>query len=350
MYMSTMNKEARVPETTPRPGQPGYLPPKPKATATMELITPEIAADYLARMHSNRTVSKIERGVMAQLLRDEEFYGEISPVYFDDKGDFIAAPGEQDPWDGQHRFLSIVETGIPAWMWVVRGIREEVSQFVDTGRRRMYSDNLRIAGVNDYSRQSVLARQMAMYELFGIDSVRNPNTFPLTRTQMDKWVDAPGMVDAIHLGQALYRAAGLSEGAAAYAVMRTVRVDERDEKGRPVRVTVDPTGFWADVRDDDGLLKGTPAKTLRDWSLRTRRSATRTPADKRLLTHYALAVSWNKHITGQRYTMLQPSFERKRNGDLYFPARNVPDFKVPGSAARELGEAREAYDAVRKDR
>src|SRR5580658_6992325 len=105
--MKTLERTARVTDHVLRPGEPGYLPPKPAATATMELITPDLAEDLLTRMHANRTVSKIEKGVMAQLLKDGQFYGEISPVYFDDNGDWVLDPDAQDPYDGQHRLQAI---------------------------------------------------------------------------------------------------------------------------------------------------------------------------------------------------------------------------------------------------
>ena len=346
MFMSTMTKEARVPEADLKPGDPGYVPPRPRATATMELITPDLAEDYLERMHANRTVSKIEKGVMSQLLRDGEFYGEISPIYFDDNGDWMQAPGDQDPWDGQHRLESIIETGIPAWMWVIRGVSADAAEFIDTGRRRQYSDNLKIGGIADYQRQAVLARQMALYSNYGIEAIRNPNTFPVTRPQMDRWVDSPGMLEAIHFGVKLYKYSGVSESAGAYAVMRTARVDERDADGNALKVTIDPTGFWAAVRDGTNLERGDPAKALRDWMLRKRLG--QAPADKRLITHYALATAWNKHAEGKPYVKVQPTYERRRvSGSLYFPAKSVPDYKVPGEAARLLEEAREAYAVIR---
>jgi hypothetical protein len=345
--MDTLERTARVPDEIPRPGDPGYLPPKPVAVPQYELITPELAAQYLERMHANRTVSKIEKGVMSQLLQDGEFYGAISPVFFDDQGVPASGDGAQDPWDGQHRFEAIVETDTPAWLLVVRGVTETESEFIDTGRRRMYSDNLKIAGAQDYNRQSVLARQMALYTLHGIDAVRHPNQFPVTRPQMDKWVGAPGMIEAIHFGVALYKYAGLSESQGAYAVLRTAQVDAREPDGIPSKVTVDPTGFWRAVRDGDGLERGDPAKTLREWGMRKRLG--QAPADKRLLTHYVLATAYNKHVTGQPYSKVQPKFEQRSNGKAYFPARNVPDYITFGEAS-PLDGARNAYAALKRAR
>jgi hypothetical protein len=331
-----------------RPGEPGYLPPKPAATATMELITPDLAEDLLTRMHANRTVSKIEKGVMAQLLKDGQFYGEISPVYFDDNGDWVLDPDAQDPYDGQHRLQAIVETRIPAWMWIIRGIRPHVAEFIDTGRRRMYADTLKIQGVTDYARQSAVARLLALYSNFGIESVRSPNAFPITRPQMDEWVDSPGLLDAVHFGVKLYKYAGLNENHSAYALMRTARVDARDAQGRATAVTLDPTGFWSAVRDGEGLERGDPAKALREWGMRKRTG--QVPADKRLMMHYALATAWNKHVLGQGYAKVQPKYEYRSNGTPYFPAKSVPDYLPLGGGKQLLDEALHAYAAVRNTR
>lgn len=346
LSMETLERKTRVTEPALKPGDPGYVPPKPLATATMELITPQKAADCLERMHHNRTKSKIEKGVMSQLLRDGEFYGEISPVYFDDNGDWVAAPGDQDPWDGQHRFEAIAETGIPAWMWVIRGISEPASEYIDTGRRRIYSDTLAIQRMTDPKRQAILARAMAMYEVHGIAGIRNPSSFPLTRGQMDRWVDGPGMMESIHLANQIRHATTGSDGALSYAIRRTARVDEAGADGRATAVTIDPTGFWQSVKTGDGLERGDPAKTLREWMMRRRAEARQTRADPRLMNFYAVGTAWNKHVIGKPYRKVQPKFERKRSGEAYFPASAVPDLLPAG--ADPLGELRDAYEEARQ--
>lgn len=288
------------------------------------LVTPEMARRYLETMHVNRSKSRVEIDVMADNLTEGEFYPEISPVFFD---------GADRAYDGQHRFRAIVNTGLPAWMLFVRGVREEAAEYIDTGRRRTYADSQKINGVVSFKQQSTLARALALYAKYGLAGIRNPSGYAVTRSEMDKWVDAPGMLEAIRKADGLYRTLGSNPTVAAYAIMRT-------------GIGMDPDGFWETVRSGDNLVKNDPAKTLRDWIMKGRRTDGRAKADPRLMNLFAFTTTWNKHVLGQSYQKVSPSFERKGpRGDLVFPAANVPDFLAldPAERARQLKELRDAY-------
>lgn len=300
-------------------------PPRPAGhRPDYELVTPDRARGYLATMHRNRTLSKIDRGIMEQNLREGKFWAEISPVYLD-AGDRC--------YDGQHRFQAIAETGISAWLLFIRDVPDEAAEYIDTGRKRTMADALKIMEVPDYKRQSTVARQLALYENYGIDAVRSPSSYPVSRAQMEKWVNAPGMTEAIRTGEGLYRVTGVNPTYITYVVMRT------GEAGLP---------FWEAVRTGDGLVTGDPAKTLRDWLLRAGRKDGRVETDKRLMTLFAITVCWNKHVTGQRYQRVQPALERRRNGQLFFPSASLPDLLPAGTGTKPLEDIRAAYAPLAK--
>lgn len=307
--------------------------PAPPDHITLEkvLVTPALAAEYLnGRMHRNRVKSRIQLEIHKQNLANDTWFAEISPVYVDDK---------DISWDAQHRFQAIFDTGISAWMVFIRGVTAEAAEYADTGRSRQYADNLKRRGVQDYKRQSVLAKYIALNDMYGIDGIRNPGKYAVSQSEKDKHIYLPdggqnqAVVDSIRLGQGLYRATGANEGWMAWAVYAT-------GKG------ADPDGFWDQVMHGEGLHHGDPALTLREWLMQGRKR-TRVPADKRLMELYATTMCWNKHVDRESYSKVQPSFEPRPDGTRYFPAANVPDFKPLVAGTYDKHVPRRASDLDR---
>jgi hypothetical protein len=296
------------------------------------LVTPELARRYLKAMHANRSKSKLGVEVMEDNLRQDVWFPAISPVYFDDR---------DRPWDGQHRFEAIAKSGIAAYLLFIRGVTAEEADYIDTGRARMYSDTLRMNGVNDYKRRAVLARALALYTKYGIEGTRVPGSHAITRPEMDAWLEAPGVTEALRMGEQMYRAVHANQSLVAYAVMRT---GQRHPDGT---MKLDPDGFWANVAGADGLFRGDPAKTLHDWLLMGA-SRDRRPADKRLMELYALATSWNKHVQGRSYMRVNPVFEERAGGKKVFPAANVPDFLPLPDKPRDIAALKEAFANLKK--
>lgn len=300
-------------------------------TAEMTLVTPADARRYLDTMHANRSESRLEVAILSDVLKEGQWYGGISPVFFDDK---------DCPWDGQHRFEAVIKTGLPAYMLFIRGVREEEAEYIDTGRKRTYADSLRIRGVPDYKRRSVVSRHLALYAKYGIEGIRTPASLALTPAEKDAWVDAPGMSEAIKAGEALARAVKANPAYAAYAVFRTVHGEVPDG--------IDADGFWEKVRSGANLSDLDPALTLRNQLLAGKARFNRSgKIDPRLMELYLLATAWNKHITGERWTRPQPVFETRADGTKVFPASQVPDFLPLDAKRRHIGDLRAAYASVK---
>lgn len=281
-------------------------------------VTPGAADIYLKKMHKNRTKSRLDVSVMADNLREGNFFPGISPVFVD---------GDDTPWDGQHRFQAVIESGVPTYMMFVRGITSDMAEYIDTGRKRTYSDSLRINGTQDYKRRAVVAKLCAMHEKHGIEGIRNPSGMPLTRAEMDKWVGHPAMHGAVLIGEALNRAVKANPSYVSYAVLRTMKTDDtvpeadRDETS----YTLDATGFWEKVKNGESLVRGDAALTLRNYLQLGGQG--RIPTDRRLTELYAHTNSWNKHIQGKSYTKVNPKYQvNPRSNRKYFPAVNLMDF------------------------
>lgn len=328
-------KEARVAavnRTKQAPALPDGTPPFPDGiTHEFVLVDPDYARLLLDSMHANRTKSRLNKGLMAALLQEGNFFPGISPVYLDADG---------LPYDGQHRLEAITETGIPAWLLFIGGITDEMAEYIDTGRSRTRADHYKIKGIPDYKKKSVISRILAIHAKYGQEGVRNPSGLVITPQEQDAWVAAPGMEEALRASDTLYRTLGASPTLLAYALMRTMRLED----GEP---DIDPTGFWGKLKSGAGMEEGDPALTARNFLMKDSKAG-RIPADPRLMTLYLLATAWNYSVLGRSWEKVSPRYERTGAGRKYFPAGNVPDF-LPWNAREMLpAQLRAAYAAVKR--
>lgn len=109
-------------------------------TATVELITPEYAKDLLKKNIKNRNLNnKTVRYYESQIKRGQwVMNGE--PIIIT-KGGVLG--------DGQHRAWAIVNSNIPVWGLIVRGIPDEAFPTIDTGKSRSNSDILSIYDIRN---------------------------------------------------------------------------------------------------------------------------------------------------------------------------------------------------------
>lgn len=78
-----------------------------------ELITPELAYQYLKTTVQNRPVDWGKVAIYAQKMREGLWQPFSRYIEFTEAGDLI---------NGQHRLLAIIESGLPQTLVVVRGL------------------------------------------------------------------------------------------------------------------------------------------------------------------------------------------------------------------------------------
>lgn len=106
-----------------------------RLSVSIELITPEIAANYLRNKAINRG---IKHAVVARYRRDIErdnWRLTHQGIAFNVAGQLI---------DGQHRLSAIVESGIAVCMVVTRGVPDEAQHVMDDHIKRSVADCLTI--------------------------------------------------------------------------------------------------------------------------------------------------------------------------------------------------------------
>jgi hypothetical protein len=111
-------------------------PDLPGVEVSFVKITSEIATEYLTHnTEGQRNLSPItvQKYVSDMLELAWPFTG--APILFDDKGQLI---------DGQHRLRAIEESDEPQVTLVIRGLDADTIAAIDNGRRRTFSDLLRM--------------------------------------------------------------------------------------------------------------------------------------------------------------------------------------------------------------
>lgn len=113
-----------------------------KPTATLELVTPNMARTWLEQNHGNRSVRRRKVGTYAADMRAGDW-----PI----TGDAVRFDWDNVLIDGQHRLMGVVEADVAVEMFVVRGLDPAVRIVIDTGAKRSPGDALKFAGVPHYS-------------------------------------------------------------------------------------------------------------------------------------------------------------------------------------------------------
>lgn len=111
----------------------------------VELITPEIARDYLKANTANRPMSNVHIERIAQQMAKGQFILNGESIIFSDEGILM---------QGQHRLAACIKSNTSFQTVVVRGIPYNAFFTLDSGRARSISDVFAIQGTPDYSKMS----------------------------------------------------------------------------------------------------------------------------------------------------------------------------------------------------
>lgn len=95
---------------------------------TLELVTPEIAKQYLlANITRNRNVQPNRVKFYAKQMRAKQWHPSPQGISFDVNGHMV---------DGQHRLAAIVEAGVPVEMVIIRDVPLQCFGVLDSGMGR----------------------------------------------------------------------------------------------------------------------------------------------------------------------------------------------------------------------
>lgn len=115
-------------------------------TVTIEVITPEVASNFLQKNYCNRPVSSSHVARLARTMEAGQFRHTHQGIAFDSNGNLV---------DGQHRLLAILASNTTQTLHVTRGIPTNSLSSIDCqSRPRTVSDSLAMEG-SKHDRQVV---------------------------------------------------------------------------------------------------------------------------------------------------------------------------------------------------
>ncbi len=127
-----------------------------EVTASFELITPALAAQYLeTNVGNQRKISVLAAGRYISSMKKGLWRVNGEAIKFDTNGALC---------DGQHRLTACINSDCSFETLVIRGLDPSVFDSLDTGKQRSAGDVLRTMGVKSYASVSSAVRVWAVME------------------------------------------------------------------------------------------------------------------------------------------------------------------------------------------
>ncbi|MCZ2526211.1 MULTISPECIES: hypothetical protein [Streptomyces] len=249
-------------------------------------ITPELAAEWLARNTNNRPLSTSFVAQLARQIKQGEWQVTHQGIAFDEDDVLI---------DGQHRLTAIVKAGVAVDSVVTHGVPRSAFTVMDTGRKRTGRDVLALAGETNAVHLASALRGLHLY-LTAPDSGWSGSSSMISNDQLLGVLEEhPRMREALTHGQALYRACRITVTAASVGWYVTTR--ERPD--------IDQSSWLSGVVTGAQLEAGDPRLTLRNTmlNLAAGRAVRRRDDSREHLAYYIKA--WNAWAEGRQLKLLR---------------------------------------------
>ena len=155
--------------------------------ATVQMITPKMAAEMLTRNYNNRPISK----------RDvKKYVEEINAGTWEVTNQGIGFSKDGALKDGQHRLTAVVLANIAVPMLVVTGLENDTSM-IDRNKIRSVSNVLIMGGMSaDDANKKVVSAANALYKLVGVDHPSEAQIRKLIEKQSDLLLKATKAIRA----------------------------------------------------------------------------------------------------------------------------------------------------------
>lgn len=105
---------------------------------TIEVITPDMAKEYLTHNIVNRKPNKGQVAYYARMMSEGKWLLNGESIVFDNKGNLS---------DGQHRLMAVMMANVPIQSVVVRDVDCEAFTTIDQGKARSAKDSFSVKGI-----------------------------------------------------------------------------------------------------------------------------------------------------------------------------------------------------------
>lgn len=256
--------------------------PAPQPSWETVTVTPELAAEWMARNHCNRPVRYPK---VAQMARD------MANGAWQVNGEALKFAGDGTLLDGQHRLSACIMAGVPFQTFVVKGLPSAAQQTMDTGMRRSVSDQLVLQG----KKHAVVLASLARWHLAWQRGARGKGSSSADPTYPEILeflaVSGPWLEEAAEFAvwaRDGFRMVRTSVWGMSWLLFTAINEQQARE-------------FLGQVRDGASLDRGHPAYTLRERIIRSRTQNER-------LTEWELialfCTAWNHFRAGNQLARL----------------------------------------------
>jgi len=217
---------------------------------TTQLVTPDIALEWLTANENNRNLSKKHVALLAGMMKRNIFHFTGDPVQFDWDGRLL---------NGQHRLNAIIESETSHQMVVVTGLPPESQQYMDAGRKRTPGDQLTLAlGIRNGNQAAAIVRTYIQWR----DDVFLSETRTISVPEIVGWAEANEdlLVDATARARRVTSAripTSAAVSGAVYIAATKVSASDADV-------------FWSRMADGVDLDATNPILVLRNGIIRRR--------------------------------------------------------------------------------
>jgi hypothetical protein len=257
------------------------LPPQWQGVSvSIELITPQIAKDWLSRCVGNRLLKKLTAGEYASIMRADEWLPCWDAIAFNNLGVLI---------NGQHRLEAIILSGKSEAFIVVRGLPVEVRDDIDVRdigdrpKKRSIGDVMEMRHEKNSRSLASLLRALLTFQISGKPVVGMGTHAPNLLPQQARRI----LVLHPHVREFLGEVRVPALGKTQVNLLRYLFWNASPTDAEP---------FWQSLRLGEGLFEGDPRLTLRhQLELEEHRQRKASPD-----TRAAWAIkAWNKWMRGE---------------------------------------------------
>lgn len=259
-----------------------------KPSASVILVTPEMAGRWLGKNHHNRNVkANVVRAYARDMVAGNwQITGEA--VKFATTGELI---------DGQHRLHAIIAADVAVMIFVVRGLSTAAQDVMDTGSKRAASDMLHLNGHKNATIIAAAARFVLHLEQQAKADARKVSRV-FTNTEISACVEAhPGLESAASAAMALSKQIDIPPSVLAVAWLRLSAVEPTD-----------CADFFNALANNSTSGHGDPRNTLIKRLQSARRSGERLTQGAQLAF---IVRAWNAWRKGEQLTILRAKVNDK---------------------------------------
>lgn len=148
-------------------------------------ITPAMAKQYLADMHTNRAYKQRQVDSFVAAMRNGEWRLNGQPILISEAGRLM---------DGQHRMMAVVQSGETVRFLVVQGVPEAAMVTVDRGSKRSFADLLSMDG---YKQHKTLAAAIRTAMTLEAGDFMNHNRLPSYESMSEWFKINPRILDCV---------------------------------------------------------------------------------------------------------------------------------------------------------